>query len=354
MRVLTFLQVSLGLLLLPPVAHAQAAYTLTQIDGRAGFTEVYPAAINNAGHVVGTARDAETGQERAVVWRDGTLVDLGTLGGGLSRATGISDADLVVGESYTAESEVDIHAFVWDGEVMHDLGIPGRDSGADAINAAGQIVGYEDDVFGNMHAMLWERGEGHRLDRFDSGYSRATAINSAGQAVFVLYWSGAGGSAESYLWDSGPLADLGSFEALGLNTRGDVIGVPSTPVLFTGGFVWRSGTTQELEGVGELALPWAINDLGQVVGSTRMTTGAEHAFLWDSGVMIDLNDSIDRGSGWELSRATAINSVGQITGFGSLNGQRRAFLLTPPLSRPPAAASPPQAHQLAGAASGFE
>jgi probable HAF family extracellular repeat protein len=330
MRMLTFLKISLGLLvLLPPIAHAQAAYTVTQIDGPAGLAEVYPSGVNSAGHVVGTARDAETGQERAVVWRDGTLVDLGTLGGGLSRAHGISDADLVVGESYTSDSAGDLHAFVWDGAVMHDLGRPGRDSGADAINTAGQIVGYEDDVFGNIHAMLWERSEGHRVDRFDSGYSRATAINSAGQSVLTLYWSGAGGSAESYLWDNGSLADLGSFEAIGLDAQGDVIGVPSTPVPNASGFVWRSGTPQELGGDGTVALPGAINDLGQVVGSIRMATGAEHALLWDSGVMVDLNDAIDRGSGWELSRATGINYAGQITGFGSFNGQRRGFLLTP-------------------------
>jgi probable HAF family extracellular repeat protein len=340
MHLMTLFLVSLGLLLLPTVAHAQPAYTVAEIGGLAGFAEVYPAAVNSTGHVVGTARDPETGLEQAVVWRNGTLLDLGTLGGRLSRGFDISDADLVVGESFTGASEGDIHAFVWDGEVMLDLGRPGRDSGADAINAAGQIVGYERDVGGNMHAMIWERGEGHRLDHFDFGYSQGRAINSAGQAVLVLYWSGPGGSAESYLWENGTLADLGSFEAVGLNALGDVIGFPSTPIPITSGFVWRAGTRHDLEGVGSEALPWATNDIGQAVGSTRMTTGAEHAFLWDGGVMVDLNDSIDPGSGWELWRATGINTAGQITGFGSLHGQQRAFLLTPLPSSLTAVSSP--------------
>jgi hypothetical protein len=36
---------------------------------------------------------------------------------------------------------------------------------------------------------------------------------------------------------------------------------------------------------------------------------------------------IPAGSGWILVRATDINDAGQITGFGFLNGNRRAFML---------------------------
>jgi hypothetical protein len=66
MHLMTLFLVSLGLLLLPTVAHAQPAYTVAEIGGLAGFAEVYPAAVNSTGHVVGTARDPETGLEQAV------------------------------------------------------------------------------------------------------------------------------------------------------------------------------------------------------------------------------------------------------------------------------------------------
>ena len=55
----------------------------------------------------------------------------------------------------------------------------------------------------------------------------------------------------------------------------------------------------------------------------------QHAFVWDGGVITDLNDLIGAESGWILSEATGINTDGQIVGVGSLDGERGAFLLTP-------------------------
>jgi probable HAF family extracellular repeat protein len=76
--------------------------------------------------------------------------------------------------------------------------------------------------------------------------------------------------------------------------------------------------------------PLAINDRGQVVGSSRTATSgtSTHAFLWENGEIVDLNDLIVPGSGWVLQQATCINASGQIVGTGLLNGQVRAFLLT--------------------------
>lgn len=45
--------------------------------------------------------------------------------------------------------------------------------------------------------------------------------------------------------------------------------------------------------------------------------------------MLDLNALIPAGSNWTLNEANDINEHGQIVGRGRLNGQERAFLLTP-------------------------
>jgi probable HAF family extracellular repeat protein len=45
--------------------------------------------------------------------------------------------------------------------------------------------------------------------------------------------------------------------------------------------------------------------------------------------MQNLNDLIPSNSGWSLSLPTGINSRGQITGQGTINGEQHAFLLTP-------------------------
>ena len=73
-----------------------------------------------------------------------------------------------------------------------------------------------------------------------------------------------------------------------------------------------------------------INNAGQVVGQSTAATDVR-AFLWQNGVMTDLNTvSGVVGTGWRLLEANAINDVGQIVGHGwNPLGVPRAFILTP-------------------------
>jgi hypothetical protein len=62
------------------------------------------------------------------------------------------------------------------------------------------------------------------------------------------------------------------------------------------------------------------------------------AFLWIDGELRDLNDFIPPNEGWTLLEARHLNNRGQIVGTGLLDGEERAFLLTPTDNAPPAAA----------------
>lgn len=100
------------------------------------FTQIGSEAIgvNNRGQVVGAANG------RAFRWQNGTLTDLGTLGGDWSRATAINDRGEVVGQSTTTAAW---HPFLWRNGVMTDLttrGVWETDSIED-INIRGQFVG---------------------------------------------------------------------------------------------------------------------------------------------------------------------------------------------------------------------
>jgi hypothetical protein len=67
-----------------------------------------------------------------------------------------------------------------------------------------------------------------------------------------------------------------------------------------------------------------------VVGYGALSDNAPHAFIWTSiGGMKDLNSLIPSNSGWVLINANSINTLGQITGYGTVGGQNHGFLLTP-------------------------
>ena len=72
-----------------------------------------------------------------------------------------------------------------------------------------------------------------------------------------------------------------------------------------------------------------INDLGQVVGLGNKISGGTAAYLYENGVMRNLNNFLPAAeSGWSLRGAVAINNVGQVVGFGyNPAGAYRGFLM---------------------------
>lgn len=115
-------------------------------------------AINSSNEVVGfstiTANDFAT--EHAFAYVNGAMTDLGTLGGQTSVAYGVNDAGIVVGYSNTS-TPFQNDAFVYENGNMIDLNSLVVNSGwdlvsANAINDAGQIVGYGINPSGQLHA----------------------------------------------------------------------------------------------------------------------------------------------------------------------------------------------------------
>jgi probable HAF family extracellular repeat protein len=132
-----------------------------QITDLGAFPALRPSqanAINNEGQAAGYAFSGGSNR-RAVLWQDGGITGLGTLGGSESNAFGINDQGQVVGYSFLPDDTTN-HAFLWQGGAMTDLGTLGGDfSLARGINAQGQVVGYSF-IPGTStnHAFLWQDG----------------------------------------------------------------------------------------------------------------------------------------------------------------------------------------------------
>jgi probable HAF family extracellular repeat protein len=96
-------------------------------------------------------------------------------------------------------------------------------------------------------------------------------------------------------------------------------------------FIYRSGGLKDLGTLsgGTQSYAYAINNRGQAVGVSDSSAGAQRAVLFDGGEVRDLNGLIPAGTGWVLTEARDINDRGQIVGSGVVDGQVRAFLLTP-------------------------
>jgi probable HAF family extracellular repeat protein len=118
--------------------------------------------VNDRGIAVGTsgscAEVLTSNGGRSVLWKDGVVTALGSLGGTTNAAAeAVNNRDEIVGVS-NLPGDATHHAFLWQRGVMRDLGtLPGDlHSAAEGINDTGQIVGVSSDP--TADAVLWQHG----------------------------------------------------------------------------------------------------------------------------------------------------------------------------------------------------
>lgn len=165
-------------------------------------------AISDDGHVVGISGkcDQSVGREsalRAVMWHNGTVSDLGNVGGETwNTPTAISRrGDIVVGFGNAPGAGPDtlsFRAWLWTertdincpklpGTNICDLGAlePGGTAEAWGVNDHGQVVGTACSPAGFCRAFVWENGRMKDLDKMKGNYphllSNAMDINNLGQ-----------------------------------------------------------------------------------------------------------------------------------------------------------------------------
>jgi len=373
-------------LVLAQTAAAQQ-YQVSYLDDLGGSSR--GSSINNRGWVAGFSLLTGNQNRHATLWREGSILDLGTLGGpdknssvvwpvknNLGIIAGISQTDEpeVLGENWSCSAFFSgpkrfgytCLGFVWESGVKREL-LPlpgGHNSFATGADNTGQVVGWAENGVHDttcvapqvlqFRPVIWGPGTEQIRDLpLISGDTSgaATAINNRGQIVGISGTCdqavGRYSAKHAVLWDEGSVVDIGNLGVelwntpMAINQRGDIVGFFGTDPTDLDGNYLRGFFWSKKEGIREIApLPLTghissqangINERGQVVGFSCTIEADCRAFLWENGVLKNLNDLLAPGFNGVLLLAQDINDQGEITGraFDPATGLRRAFVAVP-------------------------
>src|SRR5918993_5076767 len=360
-------------------------YQLTFLDDLGGNSR--GKSINNEGWIAGFSLFEGVPKRHATLWRDGSILDLGTLGGP-DRNSNVAwpvknNKGIIAGISQTDTPEPNGEAWscaaffggqtgftclgsVWQNNVMRELKpLPGgHNSFATGANNKGLVVGWaENGVRDPVNCVLpqvlqfrpviWgpDVSRIQELPLFPGDSSgAATAINNRGQIVGISgicdQAVGRRTAKHALLWENGKITNLGNLGAelwitpMAINQRGDIVGFGATDESdlngdFLRGFIWtRSGGIQRIDPLPRPDHVYSqangINERRQVVGSSCTFEGACLGFLWQNNVIKYLKDLIPGFNG-EIINAQDINDDGEITGraVNPATGKITAFVAVP-------------------------
>jgi probable HAF family extracellular repeat protein len=318
--------------------------------------------ISDTGLIAGQARNGLVDplipgfpEFRAVLWKDGKAIDLGTLGGNESSAFSVNDRGQVVGVAVNTIPDpfsflaTQLRAFLWQGGAMQDLGtLGGPEAWALFVNERGQVAGFSltnaapnpTTGFPTQDPFLWENGTMLDLGTLGGTFGWPYSLNNRGEVVGPSNLSG-DLTFHPFLWDRGVLTDLGTLggdngQANSVSDAGEIVGKADLPGPLPqthDAFLWKNGVMTDLgtQDGDPCSNALNINSKGQIVGGSSDCFGFRHAFLWEhGGPMIDLNTLVAPSSGLTLTQAGYINDRGEIAGAGVLpDGDTHAFLLIP-------------------------
>jgi probable HAF family extracellular repeat protein len=271
-----------------------------------GWPGAFAFGLTNNKQAFGVANNVDSSGnivQTSVLWDHGSPINLGTLPSDSDSFTsGANNRGEVVGGSFSPGFIVET-PFVWYKGQMNALPLlPGAVGGeADDVNDPGEISGFLDfgstppPGTGEFHSVLWTPKAGSYvvtdLGNFGGNFGLGQHVNNRGQ---VVGWaSNPAGNAHAYLWEGGPLQDLG---------------------LLPGG---------------TFSVAQVNNERDQIVGVADRADGNQVPFLWENGVMTDLNDLVPAGTPL-LNQTGGINDRGQIASSAFLaDGTIVSFVLTP-------------------------
>jgi probable HAF family extracellular repeat protein len=352
-------------------------YTVTDLGTLSGGNFSQPFFINRYGLVSGSSSVAN-GSQHATLWLDGLMGDIGApgLGGPNSIAFGDNERFQSAGEAETSTPDpngedfcgfgthLTCSAFLWqDGKIIQLPTLGGNNGGANAINNWEKVAGFAENSTPDpgcpapqvleFKPVVWRNKVIHKLPTVGNDPDGvAYNLNDDGLVV------GASGTCTMFnpnflnsllavhalLWENGKATDLGNLggqtgQAGGnagydVNNRSEVVGGSDLAGDTTfHAFLWTRKTGMQDLGTlsGDVASnAISINDGGSVVGVSLDPNFNPRAFLWEKGVMTDLNTLVVGDSPLYLLTGCSVNSRGEITGLGlTSSGEIHTYLAVP-------------------------
>jgi probable HAF family extracellular repeat protein len=338
--------------------------------GTLGGSFAQAGGVSNTGWVEGFSLVAGDTSFHEFLWHDGVMTDLGTLGGPTSfsefrpndRGDAGGESDTAVtdpnGEDFCAFGDfTTCFAFYYHNGVMTaQPNLGGLNGAGNGINDRGELAGTSENqivepscdgtgtgqIF-QFKPVIWKAGRVHELPTIPGDpVGTAFAINNNEQAVGQTGLCGIanlGTQSHAVLWQNGRAIDLGNLGGT-LNNIAEDINELGAVVGFSGltgdatfhAFLWKRGRMIDLGTLpGDVhSAGLAINIRGQVVGRSADANFNGSAYLWENGVMRDVNTLLPADSPLFVMNATGINDRGQIVGTAMIStGDMHAFLATP-------------------------
>ncbi len=360
---------------------AEPEYRITTLPSLGG-TQSSGNGINDLEWVTGSSTLGGNLTVRAALWLGGRITDLGTLGGANSSVawpvkdsigiiTGIAETSTVdpLGEQWSCSAFIPTTGttclgFVWEFGKIRALPTFGGNNGfATGANNRGQVVGWAENAVHDptctspqvlqFRAAQWgpEKDAIRELPPLaGDSTSAATAINDQGQAVGISGICGSAvgafSAAHAVIWENGIPTDIGNLGGVAWNTPmamnawGDVVGFSNLhasdgDTFNAHAFLWtRRRGIQDLGTLPGDALSEAlgINNWRQIVGLSCTAGFAScRGFLWQEGVMMDLNSLVVSGTADPIFAAGDIDDLGRIAGqtLNVTTNVASAFLAAP-------------------------
>lgn len=311
-------------------------HTVTQIDVP-GATSTFANAINREGDIVGSYNDS--GGIHGFLLSNGVFTTIDFPGATFTAAADINARGQIVG-SYN-DSSSHGHGFLLSDGALTSIDYPGTDlTGASAINSRGDILGIYADNSG-IHGFLLNASNfppnpiytAHG-DFTNMDLTFTTPSLTAGQNYVLTVTADEGSSFDAIVTIKDPngnivvnAQDTGTDETI--NFSAEVTGPYTIIVMSFGGTmgpftvnVYNGGTTIPDVPGSNLTEPLGMNARGDIIGIYYDSSGIIHSFLLSNGSFTTIE--APRGA---RTFASGINRRGEIVGTFINNGKEHGFLL---------------------------